>query len=246
MPARKKSSSPTLGDLGRKITQIKANQLMYAALLIVVFLLGYFVSESQFLKKNGAPTTAPTQGGEAQAPAITNDDIKAWAKEVGLDQGKFNSCFDANTHQAKVDKDLADGQTAGVTGTPTFYINGIQLVGALPYQAFKDEIEKAIAGTQTGTAVTVDVGDLPMLGKDSAQVTIVEFSDFQFPFCNRFCKEAFPSIKKDYIDTGKVKFYFRHYPLPGHPLATPFANAAECANEQGKFWDFHDKIFDSQ
>jgi protein-disulfide isomerase len=89
------------------------------------------------------------------------------------------------------------------------------------------------------------MGHLPADGKDNAKVTIVEFSDFQCPFCGRFYKDTLPQLRKDYIDSGKVKLYFRHFPLDFHPQAKPLAIAAECANDQGKFWQMHDTIFDN-
>jgi protein-disulfide isomerase len=84
------------------------------------------------------------------------------------------------------------------------------------------------------------------LGSDSAPVVIVEFSDFQCPFCRSFFENSFPSIKKDYIDTGKVQFVFRDFPLSFHPAAEPSAEAVECAEDQSKGWELHDKIFEEQ
>lgn len=89
------------------------------------------------------------------------------------------------------------------------------------------------------------MGHLPVKGDPNAKVTIVEFSDFECPFCGRFYSETLPQLIKEYVDTGKAKLYFRHYPLPFHPKATPLALASECANDQGKFWEMHDKIFDA-
>lgn len=89
------------------------------------------------------------------------------------------------------------------------------------------------------------MGHLPIKGSQSAKVTMVEFSDFECPFCGRFYKETLPQIIKDYVDTGKMKIYYRHYPLTFHPKAAPLANASECANDQGAFWQMHDKIFDN-
>lgn len=88
-------------------------------------------------------------------------------------------------------------------------------------------------------------GHLPVKGNENAPVTIVEFSDFECPFCGRFYSETLDQIVKEYIDTGKAKLYYRHYPLSFHPNATPLALASECANDQGKFWEMHDKIFDA-
>lgn len=89
------------------------------------------------------------------------------------------------------------------------------------------------------------MGHLPVQGNDNAKVTIVEFSDFECPFCGRFYTDTYPQLKKDYIDTGKVKLYYRHYPLPFHPKAVPLALASECANDQGAFWKMHDMIFEN-
>lgn len=90
------------------------------------------------------------------------------------------------------------------------------------------------------------VDDDPFLGKEGAPITIVEFSDYQCPYCGRFYTQTLPLIKSNYIDTGKVKFVYRDFPLSFHPEATPAALATNCAGEQGKFWEFHDKVYRSQ
>lgn len=94
--------------------------------------------------------------------------------------------------------------------------------------------------------VDVSSDDDPFIGNEKAKVTIVEFSDFQCPFCRIFWSEAYQQIKKEYIDTGKIKFVYRDYPLPFHTAAQPSAEAAECADDQDKFWEMHDKIFGEQ
>src|SRR5581483_8456824 len=78
-----------------------------------------------------------------------------------------------------------------------------------------------------------------------AKVTVIEFADFQCPFCEQWFKTVEPSLIKDYVDTGKVKFAFRQYAFLGQE-STWAAEAAECANEQGKFWDFHDYLYNHQ
>ena len=111
------------------------------------------------------------------------------------------------------------------------------------------EAEKPTAQSETPQQpqkLNIDVDDGPVLGNKNAPVTIVEFSDFQCPYCGRFFTQTLPSIKKDYIDTGKVKLVFRDFPLSFHPNAEPAAEAAECANEQGKYWEYHDKLFENQ
>lgn len=89
------------------------------------------------------------------------------------------------------------------------------------------------------------MGHLPVEGDENAKVTIVEFSDFECPFCGRFYSETLGQIRSEYIATGKAKLYFRHYPLSFHPKAVPLAHVAECANDQDAFLKMHDKIFDN-
>jgi protein-disulfide isomerase len=80
-------------------------------------------------------------------------------------------------------------------------------------------------------------------GDKDAPVTIVEFSDYECPFCARFFDQTYSQIKEKYIDTGKVKLIFRDFPLSFHTQAQKAAEAAECAGEQGKYYDMHDKLF---
>jgi protein-disulfide isomerase len=90
------------------------------------------------------------------------------------------------------------------------------------------------------------VDDDAVLGNKNAPVTIIEFSDYQCPYCRKFWAEAYSQIKEEYIDTGKVKLIFRDFPLSFHPMAEPSAQAAECAGDQGKYYEMHDKIFSEQ
>ncbi len=103
---------------------------------------------------------------------------------------------------------------------------------------------KQITKPQT---VLVSIDDDPMIGNPNAPITIIEFSDFQCPFCKRFHSDTLPLIQTNYIDTGKVNFVYRDFPITGsHPNALPAALAAECADAQKKFWPYHDKIFQNQ
>jgi len=98
--------------------------------------------------------------------------------------------------------------------------------------------------------VSASVDDDAVIGDANAPVTIIEFSDYQCPFCRKFWSETYPSIKSQYIDTGKVKLVFRDFPLTSiHPMAQPAAEAAECVREQGgdsAYFEMHDKIFAEQ
>lgn len=88
----------------------------------------------------------------------------------------------------------------------------------------------------------VSAGANTVKGKPGAKVLIVEFSDFQCPFSKRFYTQTFPMLEKEYIDTGKVKFAYRDFPLGFHPQAMPAAIACECAGKQGKYWQMFDKL----
>ncbi len=93
----------------------------------------------------------------------------------------------------------------------------------------------------------VSIDDDAILGNKDAKVTIVEFSDYECPFCKRHVNSVFPEIKKKYIDTGKVRYIFRDFPLPFHePAAMKEALAAECAGDLGgdeKYFEYHDELF---
>ena len=125
---------------------------------------------------------------------------------------------------------------------------GIIKIGGPAPQAQPQAAQPAAAPQpQVPTSAKVSVDDDPLLGDKNAPVTLIEFSDYECPFCKRHFDSVYPQIKKDYIDTGKVKLIFRDYPLGFHdPMATFEANAANCAKEQGgdsAYFKFHDAIF---
>ncbi|OGN27938.1 MAG: hypothetical protein A3A33_04230 [Candidatus Yanofskybacteria bacterium RIFCSPLOWO2_01_FULL_49_25] len=84
-------------------------------------------------------------------------------------------------------------------------------------------------------------------GDSNAPVTIVEYSDFQCPFCRVAFRATLPGLLQEYVATGKAKLVYRHFPLSSiHPMAGKAAEASQCAAEQGKFWEMHDAIFNKQ
>lgn len=85
------------------------------------------------------------------------------------------------------------------------------------------------------------------LGNNNALVTIIEFSDFECPYCGKFYNETLPNIKENYINTGKVRFIYRNFPLTTiHKNSLLAAQAAEAAGEQGKYWEMHDILYSNQ
>jgi protein-disulfide isomerase len=102
--------------------------------------------------------------------------------------------------------------------------------------------------TAAGTPAPSDKVHLKMasgwhwMGRDDAPVTVVEFTDYQCPFCRKYHTESFAELKKNYIDTGKVRFVSRDLPLDFHPNAQRAAEAAWCAGEQNKYWELRDTM----
>jgi protein-disulfide isomerase/plastocyanin len=103
------------------------------------------------------------------------------------------------------------------------------------------------ANEQNVPVIDVSADDDPVKGDPNAPVTIIEFSDFECPFCGRFYTDTLPGLEEKYIKTGKVKLVYRDFPLESiHPTARPAAEAGECADDQGKFYEFHDLAFENQ
>ena len=95
--------------------------------------------------------------------------------------------------------------------------------------------------------VVLDLGKRPAKGDDGAKLTLVEFLDYECPYCGKFSRETMPEIEKDYIDTGKVRYVVVNLPLEAmHKSAFKAAEAAACAKEQGKFWEMQERLFNNQ
>ncbi len=102
------------------------------------------------------------------------------------------------------------------------------------------------AQNQDGSGIVSLMDDDMKKGSDSAPLVLVEFSDFECPFCGRFSSQTLPSIITNYVDTGKLQIVYRDFPLGFHPTAQKAAEATECADDQGKGWEMHDKIYANQ
>jgi protein-disulfide isomerase len=112
-------------------------------------------------------------------------------------------------------------------------------------QDIKDIINAARQGIPPN--LVISTADAPVKGDSTAKLTLVEFSDYQCPFCGQYIRTAYPQIDKEYVQTGKVRYVFKDFPLAQlHPNATKAAEAAACAADQGKFWEMHDKLFANQ
>lgn len=172
-------------------------------------------------------------------------------------------------HFLGVDKNRCGCEYIRMQNLKNYAIVGILVVGSFVMGQFYTKttyLEKQlqeVKGTNVAAAPIAPAGNVPpapqapvelkykvtdadpIKGDPKAKVTIVEYSDFQCPFCGRFYKNVLPSIVKDYIDTGKVKFVYKSLAFLGKE-SDDTANAAFCAREQNKFWEFHNYIFEHQ
>jgi protein-disulfide isomerase len=207
--------------------------------------------------------------GNAESVAV----FKGYAAELGLDQAAFGQCLDGDQQAAAVQATLDEGMGLGVNGTPTFFIAGYPFSGAQPIEFFdqaitlaengqlREAIAQAIARAQeqqqqaeqpqpTIAPADVPIGDAPIKGDPDAPVTIVEYSDYQCPFCERHFQETLPQLLEDYVATGQARYVFKDFPLSQiHPQAAKAAEAARCAREQGgdeAYWQMHDRLFEGQ
>ena len=110
----------------------------------------------------------------------------------------------------------------------------------------EDSPAKAQQAARPDAPIFVSLDNDPLKGNPNASLTIVEFSDFQCPFCSRFYQETLPLIEQNYVNTGKVNLVYRDMPLAIHPNAIPAHIAAECAYVQNAFWEYHDILFERQ
>lgn len=102
----------------------------------------------------------------------------------------------------------------------------------------------AAADTSGDQRVNVSTDGDPSIGPSDAPITIVEFSDYQCPYCQSWYQQTYDQLMANYPD--KILFVYRDLPLPGHPESLPAAEAANCAGEQGAYWKFHDDLFSGQ
>ncbi|MCC6646252.1 MAG: thioredoxin domain-containing protein [Polyangiaceae bacterium] len=205
-------------------------------------------------------------------PKLEDADLEAVAKDLGLDMAKYKEAQAKGKYKdlIEADQNLADDVNA--SGTPHFFINGMRLSGAQPFEKFKEvidaQIKKAEALKAKGVAadkiydeimkegkeppppemkkVPEASADHPFKGGKTAKVVIQEFSDFECPFCSRV-EPTMKQVMDAYGD--KVKIVWRHKPLPFHknaPLASEAAVEAYKQKGNEGFWKMHDKLFEKQ
>ncbi|MCP4168537.1 MAG: thioredoxin domain-containing protein [Chloroflexi bacterium] len=185
----------------------------------------------------------------------------AAADELGLDGAALQICIDEQATRELIAEDYRDGQTYGIRGTPNFVVNGHLIQGLMQPQQFAAIIDALIIQAESGelpdTVATVTPSPTPdtdfadesvaTKGDADAPIVIVEFSDYQCPFCQRYFEQTYPALMSEYVDTGKVRYVFKDFPLTNlHPQAVGASVAAECAGQQDAYWQMHDKLFSEQ
>jgi len=121
-----------------------------------------------------------------------------------------------------------------------------QAAGANAQAPSQPSAAQPSAPAAAGTPVKITLApNTPYLGASNAKVTVVEFADYECPFCQQFFKNVFPELKAKYIDTGKIKFVYQDFAFLG-PDSNTAAEASHCAEDQNKFWQYHDYLFNNQ
>lgn len=114
-------------------------------------------------------------------------------------------------------------------------------------QDLRLQFQHALGGVPAALPRAISIANSPIRGAATAPITIVEFSDYQCPFCGQFVAQSYPELYDRYIATGRVRYVLRDFPLmPIHPFAFKAAEAAHCASDQGQYWRMHDRLFDNQ
>jgi protein-disulfide isomerase len=185
----------------------------------------------------------------ANQQRLEPEHLVGYAEQLGLDVDVFRTALADRRHRFVVDRDAAEARALGVTGTPTLFVNGQRLVGVPSPVQLAAFIKSIVSGTSVADPAaplapdTLDLTGAPTRGAPDAPVTIVEYSDFECPFCAR-ATGVVENVWKRY--GGKVRWVFKHYPLDFHRDAPLAHRAALAAGEQGQFWQMHDLIFENQ
>ncbi len=129
---------------------------------------------------------------------------------------------------------------------------GVMIAGTILYTGSNRNIQGSIIQgaanpPDAGRKIEVVIGNTdPSLGENDAPITLVAFEDFECPFCQRFNQQTLPLIIDEQVKSGKVRFVWKDFPLSIHSHAEKAHEAARCAWEQDKFWEYHDVLFNNQ
>ena len=179
---------------------------------------------------------------------VEQSDFVRQAEALGLDVGAFTAALEDGRYRGPIQADLQRAESLGIGGTPTILVRGRKLVGVQSLEILQAAIDGTLPeeGTRSepridtaAGAVDFDLSTTPMRGSPTAPVTIVQFSDFQCPFC-RTAAPVLEQLMRAY--PGRIRWAFKHFPLDMHPQAPLLHVAAEAAGRQRRFWEMHDAI----
>ena len=195
-----------------------------------------------------------------------NTIFTSYGEEMALEMDAFNNCLAENKYIEAVRADYQLGLSRGISSTPSFFINEQPLIGAQPLSTFNEAIALISSG-ESITEAPANNGDLPSeyaaptpaaipveaenvawsAGDPNAPVQIVEFTDYQCPFCQQYALETFPTLFTEMIENGRIYYALKDLPLDNiHPEAVVAATAVRCAGEQDAYKPMHDVVFANQ
>ena len=184
--------------------------------------------------------------GQGGLPAEVFIDLAA---NLDLDRDAFTACLDDADLTQAIQANVDEARELGADSTPYFFVDGFPIPGAQPYELFEYAIAEAKEGRLADAYVPPepDLENAFAIGDPDAPVTVVEYTDYQCPYCSRHFEQTFTQIKENYVDSGQVYYIFKDFPLTGiHPQAVKAAEAARCAAEQDAFLAMHDRLFVDQ
>ena len=211
----------------------------------------------------------------ANQQALDNANLIAYATKLGLDTPAFQKALESGKYEPQVNANAAEAARLGFTGAPSFAIGLTQpndapvkviktIIGAQVYENFQRELADAlkpqpsppagavpvaadsVAPQNPAVGTSISVEGKQFKGKKDAKLTLIQFSDYECSFCGQLARDTIPSVIKDYVETGKLKFVFGDLALAGHSHAIKAGEASYCAAEQGRYWEMHDILFSNQ
>lgn len=245
----------------------KALPLVIVLLAIASFLAGSFYTRSTVQKPQkeeqpqGEAAGVQTKEEKDASDPLSLENLKIYAKELKLDQDKFEKCLSDNIYGQKLIDDTNYAASFGVNATPTFFINGKLLIGAADLTIFKEIIDKEINDTASNNSQDYSQKlqeiadqkafnpnpdkkpeikkDTPVKGPQNAPVTIIEFSDPGCPACAYAHTKVLSKLFSEYKNNIRFAFYY----LPTHAGSDNATKAMFCAADQDNFWQYYDRVF---
>ena len=230
----------------KKDTLWKGAAVIFGVLFLIAIFGGFSFGGGSGSSGGGGTAT------DIGASGLSVQSLKVYADELGLNKGDFNDCLDSGKYTSEVNKETSQATAAGGRGTPYFVIvnnnngNTAAVSGAVPWSNIEAAIS-AVSSISENLVVQIEDND-PILGDANAGISIVEFSDFQCPFCGRVHTDALADFKQSsYFTNGEVNLVYKQFPLSSiHPFAQKAGEASLCAHDQGMFWEYHDTLFANQ